>query len=129
MGKVCALRIKSIVDGQENIFSLDGKIEKSEKDIKLFYREEESESQVTFQDGKAWVDREGEYSLKLPLIEGLITQGTLGINGNSGNLDIFTHCIEYSLLNGKLSARLRYDILLGENAQEMELLIQADVQV
>lgn len=129
MEKECALRIKSIVEGQENVFSLGGRIEKSEKDIKLFYQEEESKVQVTFQDGKAWVDREGDYSLKLPLIEGLITQGTLGINGNSGNLDIFTHWIEYSLLNGKLSARLRYDILLGENAQEMELLIQADVQV
>ncbi len=128
MEKGCALLIKSIVDGKENVFSLDGRIEKSEESIKLYYREQESATQVTFQDGKAWVDREGDYSLQLPLIEGLITQGRLGINGNTGDLDIFTHSLSYSLQNRQLTARLRYDLLLGDNAQEMELLIQADIQ-
>ena len=128
MKKKCSLLLKSIVDGKENLFSLEGMIEESKEELQLFYREEEAETQVIFQDRKAWVNREGDYSLHLPLAEGLITKGELGINGNTGDLDIFTHALAYSLSNAQLTARLRYDILLGDSAQEMELLIQAVVQ-
>ena len=75
MKKKCSLLLKSIVDGKENLFSLEGMIEESKEGLQLFYREEEAETQVIFQDGKAWVNREGDYSLHLPLAEGLITKG------------------------------------------------------
>ena len=110
------------------MFSLEGRIEKSEDAIKLFYREEGANTQVIFQTGKVCVNREGDYSLRIPLVEGLITKGELELNGNTGELDIFTHGLSYSLSNGQLTARLRYDILLGDNAQEMELLMQADIR-
>jgi uncharacterized beta-barrel protein YwiB (DUF1934 family) len=128
MDKNCVLLLKSIVDGSENVFSLEGRIEKSEDAIKLFYREEGANTQVIFQTGKVCVNREGDYSLRIPLVEGLITKGELELNGNTGELDIFTHGLSYSLSNGQLTARLRYDILLGDNAQEMELLMQADIR-
>ena len=125
MIRKCDLTLKSIVDGTENTFFAEGRLENFGEKIKVCYREDPAVIHVTFHEGKAWIDREGDYSLCLALNEGELTQGEIGINGNVGELEIRTHKIEFSYLDNQLSARLRYDILLGDGVQEMELIIQA----
>ena len=125
MIRKCDLTLKSIVDGTENTFFAEGRLENFGEKIKVCYREDPAVIHVTFHEGKAWIDREGDYSLRLALNEGELTQGEIGINGNVGELEIRTHKIEFSYLDNQLSARLRYDILLGDGVQEMELIIQA----
>ena len=128
MIRKCDLTLKSIVDGAENSFFAEGRLEDFGEKIKVCYREDPAVIHVTFQGGKAWVDRGGDYSLLLELSQGEVTKGEIGINGNVGELEIRTHTIELSYIGNGLTARLKYDILLGEGIQEMELLIQAKVK-
>ena len=128
MMKKCDLTLKSIVDGEETSFYAEGRVEEFGDKIKLCYREEPAIIHVTFHDGKAWVDRDGDYSLRLALVEGEVTKGELAINGNVGELEIRTHAVACLYQGDQLSARLKYDILLGDSAQEMELLIQACIK-
>lgn len=128
MIKKCDLTLKSIVDGAENSFFAEGRLEDFGEKIKVCYREDPAVIHVTFHDGKVWVDRDGDYSLRLELSQGEVTKGEIGINGNFGELEIRTHLIENAYFGDGLNARLKYDILLGEGVQEMELLIQAKVK-
>ena len=129
MIRKCELTLKSIVDGAENLFTIVGRLEDHAGKIKVCYCEQPAVIHVVFgEKGQAWVDREGDYSLRLFLKEGEVTQGEIGINGNVGNLEIRTHRIEYDYSGIELTACLRYDLLLGENdVQEMQLQICARV--
>ena len=126
--KTCYLTIKSIVDGAENSFFADGKLERVDEKIKLSYCDDSALIRLTFYDGKARVDREGDYTLCLELAQGETTRGEIGINGNVGDLEICTHAIEFAHFGDGLTARLRYDILLGDDEQKMELHVQAKMK-
>ena len=128
MKQNCDLTLKSIVDGSETLFYAKGALEWSDTEIKLVYQEEDASFCLTFCDDEAFVERKGDYTLRLKLVNGELTQGEIGINGNFGELEIRTHNIEASCSEKKLNIRLRYDILLGDEAQEMELFIQGDVK-
>ena len=129
MIKKCEVNLKSIVDGVENFFCVEGRLENHAGKIKVCYREEPAIIHIVFTaQGEAFIDRDGDYTLKLPLTQNQTTQGEIGINGNVGDLGIYTHCVEYSLTENSLEARLGYDLLLGEEAQKMELIIKATVR-
>ena len=129
MIKKCDLTLKSIVDGVENLFCVEGRLEDHAGKVKVCYRENPAIVHIVFSaQGEANIEREGDYTLRLPLKQGESTQGELGINGNTGDLGICTHYVEYSFTEVGLSARLRYDLLLGEDVQEMELQIQANAR-
>ena len=129
MIKKCDLTLKSIVDGAENLFCVEGRLEDRAGKLKVCYREDPAIVHIIFvAQGEANIDREGDYTLRLPLKQGELTQGELGINGNTGNLGVRTHRIEYTFTEDGLSAQLRYDLLLGDDVQEMDLQIQAKVR-
>ena len=125
----CDLTLKSIVDGSETLFYAEGSIERLEEGIKLAYQDEDTAFCLTFCNREACIERKGDYTLRLKLVKGKLTQGEIGINGNFGELEIRTHNVESLYDEKNLKARLRYDILLGDGAQEMELFIQGDVKV
>lgn len=125
MVKRCDLSLKSVVDGKKNLFFSVGQFEEKEDKIFLSYREDAASICITFCDENACIDREGDYSLHLPLKNGKTSQGELGINGNIGTLDIYTHKLCYFFEGNKFKVCLRYDILLGDTPQKMELDIQA----
>lgn len=129
MIKKCDLTLKSIVDGAENLFCVEGRLEDRAGKFKVCYREDPAIVHIIFvAQGEANIDREGDYTLRLPLKQGELTQGELGINGNTGNLGVRTQSIEYTFTEDGLSAQLRYDLLLGDDVQEMDLQIQAKVR-
>ena len=129
MIKKCDLTLKSIVDGAENLFCVEGRLEDHAGKLKVCYREDPAIVHIVFvTQGEANIDREGDYTLRLPLKQGKLTQGELGINGNTGDLGVRTHSIEYTFTEDGLSAQLRYDLLLGDDVQEMDLQIQAKVR-
>ena len=124
----CDLTLKSVVDGSETLFYAEGRLEYTEQETKLIYHEEGATFCLLFSNGKAQIERTGDYALRLKLLPGEITQGEIGINGNVGELEIRTHCVEVDLSDDKLCVKLRYDILLGDGAQEMELFIQGNIK-
>ena len=129
MIKNCDLSLKSIVDGTENSFFAVGKVESIDNEIRVCYQEEGATFLLTFQGDKVRLERDGDYSLHFMLIQDCQTQGEIAINGNVGVLDIYTHAIDYNYAAEVLTARLRYDILLGgDGVQEMELLLQAKIK-
>ena len=128
MIKKCDVSLKSVVDGKENKFLSVGQLETFINKIKLYYQENSATICLTFQGVNVWVERKGDYALRLPLIEGQTSQGEIEFNGNVGHLEIHTHKVELSYLKNKLSAHLRYDLLFGDGAQEMELYIRAIVK-
>ena len=128
MIKKCDVTLKSVVDGAVNSFFAEGKLKNHDEKIELCYFEDSTEISFTFHGGKVWLNREGDYSLRLMLVQGERTRGEIGINGNVGDLEIYTHVVEYKISKNKLTARLRYDILLGEDVQKMELHVQANAK-
>ena len=128
MIKKCDVTLKSRADDAVNSFFAVGNLEEIDRKIKLSYYEDSNFISLTFHDGKAWLDREGDYLLSLALIKGETTRGEIAINGNVGDLEIYTHTVEYKSSKNKLTACLRYDILLGDGAQSMELHVQANVK-
>lgn len=127
MIKKCNLTLKSIVDGNENLFSVEGRLETFGDKIKLCYREDPAIIHLVFHDEKAWIDRDGDYGLRIALVEGEQTVGEIAIGDNVGELEIRTHKILFDYFGDGLKARLRYDILLGDGVQEMDLYVEAKV--
>lgn len=119
------LLLKSIVDGESSLLSVDAELEVVDGKTCLRYRQEPADICVTFHQDKAWIERQGDYALRLCLCEGERTEGELGIGGSVGALQTHAHAVECDFSDGELSARLRYDLLFGEELQKMELFFRA----
>ncbi len=122
---ICKLTITTAVDGTENKIVRMGKIEKEEGGVRLRYREENAEIDLTLTEEGAEIRREGDYSLFLPLRQGKTTEGMLGLGGSQGRVVVAAHCVQYRYEQEKFEAILRYDLRFGEDKQEMQLQITA----
>ena len=71
----------------------------------------------------AWIEREGDYTLFLPLKQGELRKGRLGIMGSEGDVEVFAHKVAYSIGRDSLLLSLQYDLLFGAEKQEMKLRI------
>lgn len=123
----CTLNITSTVDGQENVFSAQGKIDLSVESPKICYREENSIVRLVFQGETARIEREGDYSLKIRLERGVMQTGSLGIGGQEGEICAYAHKVSYTISENSLLALLHYDLLIGNEPQQMQLRIVARV--
>ena len=121
----CKLTIITSVDGQETEFSCEGRMLLSAYTAKLVYAEENAKISLIFEKETVQVSRQGDYTLRLNLQQGERTNGVIGIGGNEGDIETYTHAISYSIGKDSLLASLRYDLLLGGEIQKMKLRIIA----
>ena len=121
----CRVNLTTTVDGRETAISREGEFSLSPSNVYLRYHEENAVVTIKLQGNQAEVDRQGDYSLQLCLQEGVWTKGTLGIGGNSGEIETFAHQIAYSESKHSLLLFLRYDLRISGETQMMKLRIMA----
>jgi uncharacterized beta-barrel protein YwiB (DUF1934 family) len=125
----CKLTITTSVDEQENTVVYDGKIDKGEANTVLTYEDGASRVCITLQKGVAFIDRQGDYSLRLRLEEGETHESNLGINGAEGKVFTRAHRVKYTLDRNIFKLSLRYDLIFTENeVQKMKLNLKAQIK-
>ena len=119
--KACKLTITTTADGVENSVTREGEMELLLTGVQLRYREENAFVVMILKGESAEIQREGDYSLRLFLKRGEVSQGTIGIGGSNGEIQMFTHRVSYSVSKDSLLLSLHYDLLISGEKQEMKL--------
>ncbi len=123
--KKCRLSIATMADGEKSGFLTDGRFDFTDCSLKLRYAQDGCVVLLELKNREVYINREGEYSLFLHLIENQKTQGQLGITGNKGEISVYTYEISYETKEKSLKLQLRYDLLFGGEPQKMRLTILA----
>lgn len=121
----CRVTITTSVDGQENTIAKEGEMELSLASATLIYREENGATRIFVESEKAEIERIGDYTMRLYLIRGELTEGEIGLGGSSGNIQSFTHRIQYSVTEKSLLLSLRYDLMISGEVQKMQIRLNA----
>ena len=119
--KACRVTITTVADGRENSIVREGEMELSASKAILIYREENAAVRIQLEGETAQVERMGDYTLRLSLVRGKITDGEIGIGGSSGEIQTFSHRIQYSATENSLLVSLRYDLIISGETQKMQL--------
>ena len=119
------LTIWTAVDQEESRFSCKAEMECSPLSAVLRYTQENAQITIYVGENETRIERDGDYSMRLPLRENCRTQGMLSIGGNEGLLDVSTKRVAYSLTKDSLLLQLEYTLHFGNEAQEMRLRIKA----
>ncbi len=125
--KRCELTIKTTADGQESSLVRIGALTEKEEGFLLEYNEEGAQVAVRLSNGKAVLQRKGEYELYLPLEKGE-SVGEIGFGGSTGSLVIQTQLVQYAFVKNTLTVALQYDLQFGEEKQQMQLYITARIK-
>ena len=120
----CQVKITTTVDGKKTQVVRKGDLQISDSQTVVTYEEETATVSVCLQNKRVTLTRMGDYSLFLPLEKGKTLDGTLGIGGNEGQVQVKTQRTAYSILDNKLILDLKYTLIVGEK-QEMQVKIEA----
>ncbi len=121
--QICKLTIITTVDGRENKLVRMGKINITDEEILLFYKEEQAQVQIELKGKEAKVVRQGDYGLRLRLIPREVTEGYLLLGGSEGKILTRTHSVAYEKAQNGVDIELAYELLFGEEVQNMRLRI------
>ena len=121
----CHVSITTCVDETENTITRKGMMQLSVLSAQLYYREENAEVTILLKKDGAFIERRGDYNLKLTLKKGKVCDGAIGIGGNEGAVQTFTHKIAYSTGKDSLLLSLHYDLIIGNEIQKMKLRLLA----
>ncbi|MBE7068499.1 MAG: DUF1934 domain-containing protein [Clostridiales bacterium] len=121
--QACQIEITSTVDGKQTVFSQKGYCVLAPLSATLQYTEHNAKVTLELKNGVVNIHRIGEYSLSLLLKKGETCDGTLGISGYEGNVQTKTTKLAYSLSETALLLSLHYELIFGEEKQEMKLRI------
>lgn len=125
MMKKCRVTITTVVDGQENMIVREGEMELSTASATLVYREENAATRIYLEGEKVDIERIGDYTMRLHLIRGQLTDGEIGLGGASGGIQSFTHRIQYSATEQSLLLSLGYDLMISGETQRMQIRLMA----
>ncbi len=123
--KKCRLSITTSVNGEESSIIRQGTMELMPLSAKLFYQEDNARICVFVKDNSVRIQREGDYTLSLLLQESIKNQGSIGILGSEGGIEVFAHKVNYAIGRDSLMLSLHYDLLFGQEKQEMKLRLLA----
>ena len=123
--KKCRVTITTVVDGQENTIVREGEMELSTLTTTLIYREENASTRIRLENERAEIERIGDYTMRLNLIRGEMTEGEIGLGGSSGAIQSLTHRIQYSVTEKSLLLSLRYDLIISGEVQKMQIRLTA----
>lgn len=119
--QACKITLTTSVDGKEAQIVRTGSVSLSLSKAVVCYREENAELTLIFEKEGVKLERRGDYALSLLLKQGEISKGTLGFGESVGEIRVQAHKISYSVGKDCLLASLHYDLLFGEERQEMKL--------
>ena len=122
-----SLTIVTTIDGVETRFSSKAEMEIAPLSAILRYKETNAIVTITLSGDGVCVERQGDYSMYLPLRENEYTDGTLAIAGNEGRLRAYTQRLAYSITKRSVLLQLYYTLIFGEEKQEMRLRINASL--
>lgn len=125
MMRKCRVTITTVVDGQENTIAREGEMDISLGVATLIYREENAATRIHLENEKAEVERIGDYTMRLCLIRGELTDGEIGLGGSSGGIQSFTHRVQYSMTEQSLLLSLKYDLMISGEVQKMQIRLTA----
>ena len=108
------------VDGKESNFVLNGEMEVVENTIKIQYTDKDANVKIDIEENVVQVLRQGDYLLRLRLIQGQLTESVIGIQGSEGEIKTFAEKIAYSLRKDSLLLTMRYDLIMGNETQKMQ---------
>ena len=119
--QTCKITLTTSVDGKETQIIRTGSVLLSLSKSVVRYQEETAEITLIFEKQCVNLERRGDYALSLILKEGEICDGKLGFGGAVGDIRVKTHKVGYSIGKDSLLACLSYDLIFGEEKQEMKL--------
>ena len=125
MMKKCRVTITTAVDGNEHTITREGEMELSLASSTIIYREENASTRIHLAGETADIERVGDYTMKLHLVSGELTEGEIGLGGSSGPIHSLTHRIQYSTTEQSLLLSLRYDLIISGEAQKMKIRLNA----
>ena len=123
--KNCRLTITTIVNGEESSIIRKGEMQLTATSAELFYQDEDAKVHLRLEKNCAYIERKGDYTLSLNLIQGEHGIGKIGIMGSNGEIGVDTHKVAYSIGEDSLLLSLHYDLLFGEEKQKMQLRLLA----
>lgn len=126
--RACYVMISTSTDGDGTEIVREGKLDLFPGTANIHYKEENAQVSLSIHDHKAEVIRRGDYTLRLSLEQGKITSGSIGIGENEGNIRVYTYEITYRIAETFVAVSLRYDLLIGEEKQEMILRLLAHLK-
>lgn len=121
----CTLTIFSSVDGKDSTFRTEGRYRLYPDRTEIRYAEENSNVLLCITSEGATIERTGEYTLFLPLLEGKRTSGKIGIGGSCGSVDISTKKSELSLKEDGIAFSAAYALHFDGEMQRMKLRVLA----
>ena len=117
----CKITLTTAVDGKETQIVRTGSVFLSLCKSIVRYEEDNAELTLIFEKNGVKLQRRGDYALSLLLKQGEECGGTLGFGEAVGDIRVYAHKIGYSLGKDSLLASLHYDLIFGEERQEMKL--------
>ena len=117
----CKITLTTSVDGKETQIIKKGSVSISCSKVVVNYQEKNAEFTLIFEKDGVTLERCGDYALSLLLKQGEISEGTLAFGGTVGEIRVQAHKIAYSVSTDALLASLHYDLIFGEERQEMKL--------
>ena len=124
----CRIEISTKADGKETRVVKAGRMQLSSTSLALFYEENGGQVELTMQNNVVEISRKGDYSMFLRLEKCRITDGFIGVNGQSGKMQTYAKRVAYALNEKSALLSLHYDLLIGEEPQEMKLRIFAQYE-
>jgi uncharacterized beta-barrel protein YwiB (DUF1934 family) len=121
----CQLTITTVMDGNENSIVRKGTFSLSLEKCVVCYREENADVQIVLQGETAFVERRGDYTLRLTLERGKESVGVIGLGGADGEIATYARRVVYSMGKDSLLLSLHYDLLISGETQEMKLRLYA----
>ena len=123
----CRITIATDADGQKTEITREGCCLLLDNGAKLNYAEDGANVALDLENGEVFIQRIGDYTLRLHLKKDEITSSVLGIFGAEGAVQVKTENIAYSIRKSSLLLSLQYALLIGAETQKMKLRIFAKI--
>ena len=120
------LDIVTTVDGQATQKTWDAVCEFGTTFARLEYQDEQAYVKMLVEDGRAEIERKGDYGLKMAFEEGKKTKVILEIGGNVGEIEAETYRLGYLIAEKSCMVQLHYALCFSETEkQEINLRLHA----
>lgn len=111
---LCQVALTTTLDGKKTRVVRKGDLLISDNQTRILYEEENAVVTVIVDKESVTLSRKGDYTLYLRLEKGKTLDGSLGIGGSEGNVQVKTERIGYYTSDNEVVLDLKYVLLLGE---------------
>lgn len=125
---LCQVALTTTVDGKKTRVTRKGNLLISDNQTRITYEEENAFIAVCIENGIVTLTRKGDYSLYLRLEKGKTLDGSLGLGGSEGAIQVKTERIGYFFSKNEVVLDLKYVLLAGE-PQNTRVKIEARAEV